>query len=164
MRVPRAAAVAMLGAAAFCVSAPVALADSSGQIEVAPHVVHPGEWVQVSTEDCHHSHAAKVYVDIDQVKYTIWLNHHTDEGLTGWFWVPRDTDPGTYGVEGHCVPWHSDDSEHVSVDSHMSVDGDHHGREIEGSFVVKHDCHEGEHGHHKHHHHHHHHDDHGMGH
>jgi len=116
MRLSRTAAVALMGATAFCATVPAAFADDSGRIEASPHAVHPGGTVQLSTEDCR-SNAAKVHVKIDGVRYWIWLNHHTSEGLTGWFTVPRDTDPGRYVVEGHCG---------------------HFGPEIEGHFWVKH--------------------------
>jgi len=121
MRLSRTAVVALMGAAAFCATAPVALANDSGQIEASPHVVHPGGIVRLSTEDCVSSRVAKVHVDIDGVRHWIWLNHHTSEGLTGWFTVPWDADSGRYTVEGRC--WH-------------------HGPEIEGSFWVKHHHHE----------------------
>jgi hypothetical protein len=117
MRLSRTAAIALVGATAFCATAPAAFADddSSGQIEASPHAVHPGGTVQLSTEDCWR--AAKVHVDIDGTRHWIWLAHRTSEGVTGWFTVPWDTDPGRYGVEGRCL---------------------HHGPEVEGSFWVKH--------------------------
>ena len=117
MHFPRTAAIALMSATAFCAAAPAALADSSGQIEAHPHAVRPGHTVQLSTEDCRHSHAAKVHVAIDGTRHWIWLAHRTSEGLTGWFTVPRDTDPGKYSVEGRCVCT---------------------GHEVEGSFWVKH--------------------------
>jgi hypothetical protein len=118
MRFPRTAAVTLMGAAAFCATAPAAFADSSGEIEVSPHAVHAGHTVHLSTEDCWRTPVAKVHVDFDGTRHWVWLAHHTSEGLTGWLTVPRDTDPGTYNVEGRCG---------------------HHEREIEGSFwVVKH--------------------------
>jgi hypothetical protein len=127
MRLPRFAAVALMGATAFCATVPAALADSSGEIEASPQAVHPGGTVQLSTEDC--KTPAKVSVVIDGKRYWIWLNHRTSEGITGWFKVPRDTDPGKYTVEGRCDDRDRDKCEH-------------HGREIEGSFWVKKDDHD----------------------
>lgn len=118
MRLPRIAAIALTGATAFCAAAPAALADSSGRIEASPHAVEAGDTVRLSTESCGHSPLARVHVDIDGARHWIWLNQHTSEGLTGWFAVPRDTDPGRYSVEGRCV---------------------HSGHEIEGTFWVRHD-------------------------
>jgi len=117
MRLPRTVAIALMGATAFCAAAPAALADSSGETEAHPHAVRAGHTVQLSTEDCRHALAAKVHVDIDGKRHWVWLNHRTREGLTGWFRVPRDTDPGKYTVEGRCV---------------------YRTHEVEGSFVVKH--------------------------
>ena len=117
MRLCRTATIALIGATAFCAAAPAALADSSGETEASPHAVRAGHTVQLSTEDCRHALAAKVFVDIDGKRHWVWLNHRTSEGLTGWFRVPRDTDPGTYTVEGRCV---------------------YRTHEVEGTFVVKH--------------------------
>jgi hypothetical protein len=131
MRVSRIAAITVMGAAAFGVSATSAYAHEgrSGEIETAPHAVQAGHVVRFSTEACHCS-AAKVHVDIDGVRHWITLAKRTDEGRTGWFKVPRDTDPGRYEVEGHCK----------------------NGRSVEGAFWVKN--HHERHEHHKHHHHH----------
>lgn len=171
MRVSRIAAVTLMGAAAFGVSATSAYADygsshgmsghsawdhpshehgRSGEIEASPHAVWPGHVVRFSTEDCHQCGPVRVHVDIDGERHWVKLAKWTPEGKTGWFRVPPDTDPGRYEVEGHCK----------------------HGRSIEGSFWVKSrsrwgghhwmksEHHWGEHewgGHHCHHHHGHHH-------
>lgn len=131
MRVPRIAAITVMGAAAFGVSAATASAgtDRSGHIEASPHVVKPGHVVRLTTEACHSCGPAKVHVDVDAKRYWVKLAKWTEKGKTGWFKVPRDTDPGRYEVEGRC----------------------HHGRAIEGAFWVKNE-------HKKHHevHHHHH--------
>jgi hypothetical protein len=116
MRVPRIAAIALLGTAAFGASATAAYADdSSGRIETSPHAVLPGHVVRLSTESCHWCGPAKVHLTIDDKRYNVWLKSHTSEGKTGWFRVPKDTDPGKVSVEGRCA----------------------HGREVEGSFWVK---------------------------
>jgi hypothetical protein len=88
-----------------------------GEIEVAPAAVKAGHKVKFSTEDCHKCGPVKVHVDIDGKRYWVKLAKWTPEGKTGWFKVPKDTDPGKYKVEGHCK-W---------------------GRPIEGSFTVKKD-------------------------
>lgn len=142
MRVSRIAAITVMGAAAFGVSATSAYADygsaeqgmsspswwdhdmhhMSGEIEVSPHAVRPGHVVQLSTEDCHRCGPVRVHIDIDGVRHWVKLSKWTSEGKTGWFRVPRDTDPGLYEVEGHCK-W---------------------GRGVEGEFWVKrahHHCH-----------------------
>ena len=100
MRASRIAAITVMGAAAFGVSAASAYADESGGIETSPHWVKAGQVVRISTEVCHSP--AKVHVDIDGVRHWIWLATVTGEGRTGWFQVPRDTDPGRYEVEGRC--------------------------------------------------------------
>ena len=117
MRVSRIAAITVMGAAAVGVSATSAYADSdrSGRIEASPHAVKPGHVVRLSTESCRDCGPAKVHVTIDHKRYWVKLAKWTDEGKTGWFKVPRDTDPGRYEVEGRC----------------------HKGREIEGAFWVK---------------------------
>lgn len=117
MRLSRTTAVALLSAAAFCTTAPVALADYSGRIESSPHAVHPGDTVQLSTEECRDATAALVHVDIDGIRHWIWLTQSTSDELTGSFVVPERADAGRYIVEGRCA---------------------HHGREVEGSFWVKH--------------------------
>ncbi|NUR61781.1 MAG: hypothetical protein HOV87_24440 [Catenulispora sp.] len=137
MRVSRIAAITVMGAAVFGVSATSAYADSdrsdrSGQVEASPHVVKPGHVIRFSTESCHCG-PAKVHVTIDQKRYWVKLAKWTDEGKTGWFKVPRDTDPGRYEVEGHC----------------------HNGRSIEGTFWVAKEHKKHHEGHHRHHHHHH---------
>jgi hypothetical protein len=163
MRVSRIAAITVMGAAAFGVSATSAYADygtshkdmsshskwdkrkwderKPGEIEASPTAVKPGHVVRLSTEDCHKCGPVKVHIDIDGVRHWVKLAKWTPEGKTGSFKVPRDTDPGKYKVEGHCK-W---------------------GRKLEGSFEVKkdprwhhhmkrhHDC-----DHHKHHEHKHH--------
>jgi hypothetical protein len=103
MRLPRIAAIALLGTAAMGVSAANAFADDChpGHIEAAPMAVKAGHTVQLSTESCWEG-PAKASVKFDGVKHTVWLNHHTDEGWTGWLKVPHDTDPGRYKVWGHC--------------------------------------------------------------
>lgn len=133
MRVSRIAAITVMGAAAFGVSATAAYADEgrSGQIEASPHAVKPGHVVRLSTESCHSCGPVKVHVTIDGKRHWIKLAKWTPEGKTGWFKVPRDTDPGRYEVEGHCK----------------------NGREIEGAFWVKHEHHMKHHHHHHHHHH-----------
>jgi hypothetical protein len=136
MRVSRIAAVTVMGAAAFGVSAATASADSgrSGQIESWPHMVKPGHVVRLTTESCHQCGPAKVHITVDGKRHWVKLAKWTDEGKTGWFKVPRDTDPGRYEVEGHC----------------------HNGRAIEGAFWVQKE-HKVEHKkHHMAHHHHHH--------
>ena len=135
MRASRIAAITVMGAAAFGVSAATAATASAndgraGRIEVGPHAVKPGHVVRLSTEACHQCGPVKVHVDIDGKRHWVKLDKWTHEGKTGWFRVPRDTDPGRVEVEGHCKT----------------------GRSIEGAFWVKeaHDEH-----HHKTHHHHH---------
>lgn len=126
MRVPRIAVIALLGAAAVGTSATAASAHT-GRIEPSPHAVRQGGVVALSTESCRHCSPAKVFVNVDGKHYKVWLDEHTSEGMTGWFHVPWDTDPGRYEVEGRCA----------------------HGPKLEGSFWVKK-------GHHEQHHHHHH--------
>jgi hypothetical protein len=135
MRVSRIAAVAVMGAATFGVSATSAYACESrpGRVEASPHAVTPGHLVRLSTESCHTCGPAKVRVDIDGKRHWVKLAAWTTEGKTGWFKVPRDTDPGRYEVEGHC----------------------RNGREIEGAFWVKTEHHKKHHTAHHHHHHHH---------
>jgi hypothetical protein len=130
MRVSRIAAIIVMGAAAFGVSATAAYAEDgkSGEIESSPHAVKAGQMIRFTTEDCRQCGPVKVHVDIDGVRHWVKLAKWTDEGKTGWFKVPRDTDPGRFEVEGHCK----------------------NGRSVEGTFWVKKS-------HHKHHHHHHHH-------
>ena len=123
MRVSRIAAITVMGAAAFGVSATSAYAGEGkpGKIEASPHAVKPGHVVRLSTEACHTCAPAKVHVDIDGKRHLIKLHKRTPEGKTAWFKVPRDADPGRYEVEGHCKK---------------------NGREIEGSFWVKKEHHE----------------------
>jgi hypothetical protein len=88
------------------VSAANAFADDChhrrvGEIEASPHVVWSGHNVRLSTEDCSEG-PAKATVKLDGVRHTVWLKHHTDEGLTGWLHIPRDTDTGRVRVWGHC--------------------------------------------------------------
>ena len=136
MRVSRIAAITVMGAAAFGVSATSAYANEgrSGSIETSPHVVKPGHVVRLTTEACHCG-PAKVHVTIDGKHHWVKLAKWTAEGKTGWFKVPRDTDPGRYEVEGHCK-W---------------------GRGIEGAFWVPKDAQGAQgappHGGHHHHHH-----------
>lgn len=137
MRVQRIAAVTIMGAAALGVSATSAYAGEgrTGRIEASPHAVTPGHVVRLSTESCHSCGPVKVHVNIDGARHWVKLAKWTREGKTGWFKVPRDTDPGRYEVEGHCK----------------------NGRAIEGAFRVKKEHHKKHHSvhHHAMHHHHH---------
>ena len=132
MRVSRIAAITVMGAATFGVSAATASADTgkTGQIESWPHMVKPGHVVRLSTESCHQCGPAKVHVTVDGKRHWVKLAKWTKEGKTGWFKVPRDTDPGRYEVEGHC----------------------RNGRAIEGAFWVQKE-HKVKHKMHHHHHH-----------
>jgi hypothetical protein len=129
MRLPRIAAIALLGTAAMGVSAANAFADDChpGHIKAAPHVVWSGHTVRLSTKDCNRWEGpAKATVKLDGVRHTVWLKHHTSAGLTGWLKVPRDTDTGKVNVWGHCQYGPALKGAFWVKESHVKHHWDHH--------------------------------------
>jgi hypothetical protein len=107
MRLPRIAAIALLGTAATAASAANAFADDChhprvGHIKATPKVVWSGHNVKLSTKSCEEG-PAKATVRISGVRHTVWLKHNHHWGLSGWLHVPSTARTQNVTVWGHCV-------------------------------------------------------------
>ena len=108
MRLPRIAAIALLGTAATAASAANAFADDChhprvGHIKATPKVVWSGHNVKLSTKSCGREvDSAKATVRISGVRHTVWLKHHNHWGLSGWLHVPSTARTQQVAVWGHC--------------------------------------------------------------